>query len=159
MNFTFRNVTEDDYLYIISNLDAWWGGRQMSDMLPKLFFKLFNDTSFVALDGTRIAGFLIGLQSQVNPREGYVHFIGIDPEYRKMKLGETLYSMFFRKAGERGITYVSCVTSPLNRNSVAFHQKIGFRIIKGDETTDDNISYFKDYDKPGEDRVLFRYEL
>ncbi len=37
-----------DYEPILSVLNDWWGGRNMSDMLPKLFFVHFRETSFVA---------------------------------------------------------------------------------------------------------------
>lgn len=36
-----RNVQPSDYPAIISVLDEWWGGRKMSDMLPRLFFEHF----------------------------------------------------------------------------------------------------------------------
>jgi hypothetical protein len=43
-----RNIRPDDYKLIISVLDQWWEGRRMSDMLPKLFFVHFCQTSFIA---------------------------------------------------------------------------------------------------------------
>src|SRR6266700_2822677 len=46
-NFRIRLATPSDYEDIISVLNDWWGGRQMSDMLPKLFFVHFRGTTFV----------------------------------------------------------------------------------------------------------------
>lgn len=49
-----RNAEASDYLPIISVVNAWWDGRNMRDMLPKLFFVHFRQTSFVAeADGHR----------------------------------------------------------------------------------------------------------
>lgn len=36
-NLIIRQVESSDYQPIISVLNDWWGGRNMSDMLPKLF--------------------------------------------------------------------------------------------------------------------------
>lgn len=37
-----RNVQPADYPLLISVLNDWWGGRKMSDMLPKLFLFIFR---------------------------------------------------------------------------------------------------------------------
>ena len=34
-NICIRNAEPSDYLPIISVINAWWGGRNMADMLPK----------------------------------------------------------------------------------------------------------------------------
>ena len=44
-----------DYSAVISSVDAWWGGRQVSLMLPRLFFENFSDTTFV-VETTQPAG-------------------------------------------------------------------------------------------------------
>jgi hypothetical protein len=36
-----RNIEETDYIPVITVLNGWWGGRNMADMLPKLFFQYF----------------------------------------------------------------------------------------------------------------------
>jgi len=55
-----RFVTGSDYFVISPLLNEWWGGRNMSDMLPKLFFDHFTNTSFIAENNGKIIGFLIG---------------------------------------------------------------------------------------------------
>ncbi|MBP1997084.1 hypothetical protein J2Z66_008762 [Paenibacillus eucommiae] len=37
-----RSIRESDYLKIITVLNDWWGGRQMTHLLPKLFFEHFS---------------------------------------------------------------------------------------------------------------------
>ncbi len=34
-----RNIREEDHREIIRVVDDWWGGRRMSGMLPRLFFR------------------------------------------------------------------------------------------------------------------------
>ena len=46
---------------VISVVDSWWNGRHMADMLPRLFFEHFTDTSFAAERDGELAGFLVGL--------------------------------------------------------------------------------------------------
>jgi ribosomal protein S18 acetylase RimI-like enzyme len=143
---TIRHAQPSDYGRVIGRVNAWWGGREMAPMLPKLFFLHFDGTSFVA-DGEdgQLAGFLIGFLSQSDPAEAYIHFVGIAPERRGEGLGRQLYERFFDSVRGDGRTRVRCVTSPANSGSVAFHQALGFEVERVAE----------DYDGPGEDRVLF----
>jgi len=92
-----REIRESDYLPVITVLDEWWNGRQMADMLPRLFFKHFKDTSFVAEENEQILGFLIGFKSQTYLEQAYIHFIGIHPEHRGIGIGKNLYSKFCKR--------------------------------------------------------------
>ncbi len=78
-----RPLTSDDHAPIIRVLDDWWGGRHMSDMLPKLFFTHFKNTSFIATADGDIAGFLVGFFSPAYVDEAYIHFVGVNPAHRK----------------------------------------------------------------------------
>jgi ribosomal protein S18 acetylase RimI-like enzyme len=145
MAVAIRHAEPADYGRVIQYVNAWWGGREMAPMLPKLFFVHFEGTSFVAEDDAgELVGFLVGFRSQTDPTEAYVHFVGVSPEHRGSGLGRALYERFAAAARQHGCTTVRCVTSPANEASVAFHRKIGFEI--------DRVA--PDYDGPGEDRVL-----
>jgi ribosomal protein S18 acetylase RimI-like enzyme len=137
-----RSAEPSDYGRVIEVVDAWWGGRQMAAMLPKLFFVHFADTSFVAEDDGELAGFLVGFRSQTFDDEAYVHFVGVDPFRRAAGLGRELYERFFASVAPR--TIVRAVTSPVNENSLAFHRAVGFEVERVDES----------YDGRGEPRVL-----
>lgn len=141
-----RHAEPADYGRVIGRLNAWWGGRDMAPMLPRLFFVHFEGTCYV-MDGEdgQLAAFLIGFLSQTDPTEAYVHFVGVAPERRGEGLGRQLYERFFGDATLHGRTRVRCVTSPANEPSVAFHKAMGFEVEK----------VARDYDGPGEDRVLF----
>jgi ribosomal protein S18 acetylase RimI-like enzyme len=147
MSTLIRHAEPADYGSVIDVIDAWWGGREMTAMLPKLFFVHFRDTSFVAEDDEGLAGFLCGFRSQTHDDEAYVHFVGVDPARRNTGLGRALYERFFEAVAPR--TVVRAVTSPVNERSVAFHRAIGFEIDRVDE----------DYDGRGESRVLLVRDL
>jgi GNAT superfamily N-acetyltransferase len=156
--FSIRHVEPSDYPPIISVINDWWGGRNMSDMLPKLFFVHFRETSFVAESAGKIVGFLIGFLSQTFQDEAYIHFAGVHPDYRKMGLGRALYERFFEVARNLGHTVVRCVTSPVNKDSIAFHLRMGFSIERS-KTIIEGICVAKNYDGQGGDRVLFSKTL
>jgi ribosomal protein S18 acetylase RimI-like enzyme len=153
-----RNAEPADYQPIICVLNDWWGGRNVRDMLPKLFFIHFCQTSFVAEVSGELAGFLAGFVSQTFPEEAYIHFIGVHPEFRRESVGQALCQHFFTVVRSLGCKVVRCVTSPVNRNSVAFWLRMGFG-IKPTEASNGGLSIETDYDGPGEDRVLFFKQL
>lgn len=149
-----RNVKSSDYYVISPLINEWWGGRLMSDMLPKVFFNHFNHTSFIAEKDGQIIGFLIGFLSQSDKDSAYIHFVGVSPEQRKTKIGKHLYNEFFKVVKNNNRNVVRAVTSPVNKVSIAYHTKMGFDIENGDKEVD-GVSVFSDYDGPDQDRVLF----
>lgn len=151
---SIRNAELSDYKAIISVIDEWWGGRNMVDMLPKLFFIHFHQTSFVAERSGRIVGFLVGFASQTFENEAYIHFAGIHPEFRKNGLGRALYERFFEAATKLGRNVVRCVTSPVNKGSVSFHLRMGFSVEASGKVIE-GIPVVENYDGRGGDRVLF----
>jgi GNAT superfamily N-acetyltransferase len=149
-----RHAEASDYAPIIAVVNDWWGGRSMSDMLPKLFFVHFHDTSFVAEKDGEYVGFLIGFLSQTFPDEAYIHFVGVHPDYRKEGVGRLLYERFFEAVRAQGRSLVRCVTAPVNKPSIAFHLKMGFQ-PEPQDTAADGVPFYQDYDGHGGDRVLF----
>ena len=103
---TIRHAEPADHARVAPHLDAWWGGRPMHAMLP------------------RLCGFL----SQTWLDQAYVHFVGVRPDRRGDGLGRDLYERFFAAAREAGRSFVRCVTSPVNEGSVAFHRRLGFEV-------------------------------
>jgi GNAT superfamily N-acetyltransferase len=154
MNVTIRHAEPDDYDRIISSVDAWWAGRQMGAMLPRLFFTCFRPWTYVAVHDEAIVGFLAGFQSQTDPSQVYCHFIGIDPDWRGRGIGEALYHRLFVAATLHGCHEVLAVTAPTNSGSIAFHTRMGFLPQPGPHR-DGEIPFTPAYDGPGEDRVRF----
>ncbi|MCT0207576.1 GNAT family N-acetyltransferase [Synechococcus sp. CS-1332] len=153
-----RHVEPDDYQPIISVVDEWWGGRPMAEMLPKLFFVHFRSTSFTAVVDGQVVAFLIGFVSQTYPDQAYVHFLGVHPARRGEGLGRLLYERFFARAASLGCRTVHCVTAPVNRNSIAFHRRMGFSLLESDFKID-GVPVAVGYDGEAEDRVIFTKNL
>ena len=144
-----RHAEPSDHARVAAVIDDWWGGRPMRDMLPRLFFTHFRDTSFVAEEDGELAGFLCGFLSQTYPEQAYCHFVGVAPAHRKSGLASELYERLFAAARAAGRTSVHCVTSPENTGSIAFHTRIGFEIE----------AEVEGYDGSGESRVLLAKTL
>jgi GNAT superfamily N-acetyltransferase len=153
-----RNVCPSDYPTIITVLDDWWGGRKVSRALPRLFFEHFCDSSFIIEEDSQIAAFLIGFFSQSKPREAYIHFIGLHPDYRKRGYGRLLYENFFELMRQNDRSIVRSVTSPINTGSIAFHTRMGFLIEPGGAEKD-GIAFDPDHDGLGEHRVCFARQV
>jgi predicted GNAT superfamily acetyltransferase len=123
-----RAIREEDHGTIVPLVNEWWGGRDMSWLLPRLFFQHFGDTSFAVEEGGELVAFLIGFVSQAKEGEAYVHFVGVSPERRGSGVGRRLYRLFFEEVKKRGCRKVSCITSPVNGGSIAFHRAMGFSL-------------------------------
>ena len=149
-----RPIRPADHRAVMSVIDDWWGGRHMADMLPRLFFEHFTDTSFAAGHDGELAGFLVGFRSQSRPAEAYIHFVGIHPGERGRGLGRQLYERFFEAVRASGCDRVRAVTSPVNRGSIVFHQRMGFDIEPGDAVAG-SVQVAAGYDGNGQDRVRF----
>ncbi len=159
-DLAFRHPTEGDHPRIVGLVDEWWGGRRMRALLPRLWFQYFAGTSWIAEDGGRLAGFVVAFISQDDPATGYVHMIAADPNRRRSGVGEALYRQVFEDLGARGVRQVKAVTWPGNRQSVAFHRAMGFRVDDGDGTQNlYGTPAYPDYDGEGDDRVLFIRDL
>jgi ribosomal protein S18 acetylase RimI-like enzyme len=157
-----RELREEDYPFLRSVVNDWWGGRQIADLMHRLFFQHFQSTGFTAVeeDAThRIVGFLLGFVSPTHPDQAYIHLVGIDPAYRGRGMGRELYRRFFDTARQQGCRYVRAITSPANTGSVQFHRRMGFEIEVGDASAADGTSVHSNYSGEGQARVCFVKDL
>jgi ribosomal protein S18 acetylase RimI-like enzyme len=153
-----RALEPADFDLVSSVMDEWWSGRQVRQLLPRLFFQHFGSTSFVVTEGTKLLAFLVGFRSQSQPTIAYIHFVGVSPEARGAGIARSLYERFFSLVRSLGCTEVHCITSPGNTGSIAFHQRIGFSILSGNGYHE-GVPVTLDYAGPGQHRVLFRRSL
>ncbi len=157
-NLTFRNAHPDDHHKIIGVLTDWWNGRDLTGMLPKLFLVHFSSTSFIIENHEDLIAFLIGFLSPQYTNEGYIHFCGVHPAYRSIGLGSYLYHEFFTLCKNNDRNIVKSCTSPINKGSIAFHTKTGFKIEPGGSKID-GTPVTLDYNKPNDSKVLFTINL
>lgn len=157
-DLTLRNSKPSDHQKIMAVMKEWWGGRDLTWMLPKLFLVHFCGTSFIIEKDGRLVAFLIGFLSPSKANEGYIHFVGVHPDYRAMGLGEFLYHRFFQICKKNNRDIIRTCTSPVNKGSIEFHKKIGFGISEGNGEVD-GIQVSLDYNHPGDSKVLFEIKI
>ncbi len=144
-----RSPIESDHARVLAVLSDWWGGRDLSHLLPRLYFQHFNDAGFIVEQDHDLVAFLIGFMSQSEPGVAYIHFVGVHPDWRKHGLGRQLYERFFERARAKGARTVHCITAPSNTGSIAFHTAMGFEAAYS----------VPDYDGPSDDRVAFKKKI
>ncbi len=153
-----RRPAESDHARLIRVVDDWWGGRRLRHLLPRLWLQHFTGTSWIAEtpDGA-LAGFLIGFISPDDPALGYVHMVATNPNWRRRGLGRQLYGAFADDLGRRGVRGLRAITWAGNRQSIAFHQALGFHVDDGPGTAHVyGVTAYPDYEGDGEDIVVFR---
>jgi GNAT superfamily N-acetyltransferase len=154
-----RPLRSEDGGPVLAVIDDWWG-RPIRSRLPHLFFEYFATTSFAAEDEEtgELLGFLCGFGSPSQPQESYVHFVGVAPKARRRGVARALYAAFFDAVRALGCTAVTCITAPVNRESIAFHERLGFALVEGN-AVEQGIPVHRDREGPGTAHVVMRREL
>jgi len=155
---TFRRPIPADYERVMGVMVAWWGGRDLRPMLPKIFFEHFRSSSLVVEHEDELIAFLVGFLCPDHADEAYIHFAGVHPAWRRAGLARDLYRRFCAIARSAGRPVVSAVTGPVNAGSIAFHTAIGFTILPGDAEVD-GLPATTDHGPQGDHLVRFELRL
>ncbi len=142
-----RGISKADFDYVVSVLDRWWGGPSGERAHPVFFYELGKDALIAEEDG-QVVGFLLGFVAPTTPPTGYVHLVGIHPEYRRRGVGQRLYEEFTSRCRTAGAQRLKAMTTVGNEGSVAFHRALGFDIRED-----------PDYAGPDRARIVFTKEL
>jgi ribosomal protein S18 acetylase RimI-like enzyme len=143
-----RMARPGDYDAIAAVVNDWWG-RPVLGAIPRLFLDHFCRTSLVVEDSDGLLAFLVGILSPSDAGQAYIHFVGVAPRARSLGLGRRLYEEFFTLARDDGRTVVKALTAPVNTESIAFHQAMGFTVT----------GPVPDYEGPGRDYMVFERRL
>ena len=77
-------------------------------------------------NNNEIIGFLVGFISQTDPAIGYIHFMGVNPLYRRRSIARNMYLHFEELITSKGCTEIHCLTDINNRKSRSFHKSLGY---------------------------------
>ena len=159
LQLPLRRPTPGDHVGVAAVVDDWWGGRHLEPLVQALFFEHFAGTSLIEDGDDGLRSFLLAFDSADHPEVTYIHFVGVRPDLRGTGRGSALYEQTFDDARARGRRRVECITGLSNRGSIAFHRRMGFALMPGDEIDADGIPYHRDHGGAGIDQVLFRRDL
>lgn len=144
-----RPLGKKDYDHIVQVIDRWWGGPTSALAHPVFFYELGQCARVVEHDGI-LVGFLFGFIAPGPPKTGYVHLVGIHPDYRRRGVGKVLYQAFEEECRAQSCALMKAVTTTGNDGSIGFHQATGWEVAQ-----------VEDYAGPARPRVVFtkRFEL
>jgi len=142
-----RKITKADFDQIVEVIDRWWGGP-ISTFAHPIFFYELGDNAIVVEDDGRLIGFLLGFIVFKAPKTGYVHLVGIHPDYRRQGVGRLLYENFTDRCRSLGCLEMKAITTAANEGSLRFHDAMGWQTQEID-----------DYAGPSRRRVVFTKQL
>jgi len=142
-----RRVAKPDFDRIVEVIDHWWGGPIGTFAHPIFFYEL-GEQALVVEQGPQMIGFLLGFVVPFPARTGYVHLVGINPEYRRRGVGRLLYDRFTQECASAGCVRMKAITTPGNEGSIRFHLALGW-----------NVQEVDDYAGPGRRRIVFTKPL
>lgn len=131
-----RNAGPEDWERVVAVMLDWWTGRDLRDLLPRVFFDHFGSTSLIVEHDDELVAFLVGFVCPTHEDEAYIHFVGVDPVWRRSGLASDLYRRFYRIAEDQGRSVIRAVTSYVNTSSIAFHKQLGFALMPGNAEID-----------------------
>ncbi len=147
----YRRPTDADHDAVVRRFDDWAGGRTARQLLPRLWFRHFTGTSWIAarVDG-RVIGIAIGYLSQDDPSVAVLHVVAVDPRHRRRGVGSELAARFVRDAATRGATTVRTTAWADDRPTIHFLEAIGFHLVEPpDRQRLYGMPAVADYDAPG----------
>jgi GNAT superfamily N-acetyltransferase len=150
--------THQDFLDILSALEDFWGdaSERARRVHHPMFVHEFGDTAWIVREDGQIIAYLFGFWSQTEPT-GYIHLVAVRRTHQGRSIGRWLYEQFEARARDRGCTKLRATTSPINSDSIAFHQHLGFVLLGG--PNEKGIPVVADYFGPGVPRVVFEKQL
>ncbi len=152
-NFKSRPITKADFDMIVQVVDHWWEGP-IASLAHPIFFYEFGRWARVVEDASRegrFVGFMLGFIVQPEGdgvAVGYVHLVGIDPDYRRRGVARALYEDFRQTCLREGCRRIKAITTVGNDASLRFHQALGFSSHEE-----------PDYAGPGRKRLVLTLEL
>jgi GNAT superfamily N-acetyltransferase len=142
-----RRMTKADFDHIVEVIDRWWGGP-ISTFAHPIFFYELGEKALIVEEGSTMIGFLLGFIAHEPAPTGYVHLVGIHPDYRRRGVGRMLYETFTETCRAAGCERMKAITTLGNEESKVFHLALGWDANEVD-----------DYAGRGRKRVVFGKRL
>jgi GNAT superfamily N-acetyltransferase len=152
-----RSITKGDFDRVVEVIDHWWGGP-ISTFAHPIFFYELGGAALVVEEGSQMIGFLLGFvvpgataglrRGDGDARCGYVHLVGIHPDFRRRGVGRLLYDRFTRDCKEAQCVSMKAITTPGYEGSIRFHVALGW-----------DVQEVEDYAGPGRRRIVFTKRL
>jgi ribosomal protein S18 acetylase RimI-like enzyme len=132
-NLVVRAMTKQDFDNVVLVVDQWWSGPIAILAHPVFFYELGKHARVVedASNGGKFVGFLLGFirsADEDRPAVGYVHLVGVHPDYRRKGVARALYNEFTLSCISTGCRELKAITTHGNEGSLRFHQALGWQV-------------------------------
>ncbi len=145
-----------DFDQILRDVADFWGDERTLSIHHPMFLYEFGNSAFVMKEGELVVGYLFGVLSQT-ATVAYVHLLSVRRTHQRQGIARRLYEHFIEFARENGCEEVKSITSPTNKVSVAFHRRMGMKLLG--EQGDEGVPVIKNYSGPGIHRVIFHKQI
>ncbi|MES0491546.1 MAG: GNAT family N-acetyltransferase [Leptospirales bacterium] len=162
-NFEITQLQQTDYNIILENIEDYWEVdeekiKKIKILHHPIFLYQFVNTCFVIKKKFNVIAYLFGFFSQKETDAAYIHMIATHKNQRNNGYAKKLFSHFENISRENKKTCIKAITSPSNKESINFHQKIGMLPQKSD-TVENGICIQKDYSGLGNHMVLISKKI
>ncbi len=119
-------------------------------MAHPIFYYELGAHALIVEQGSQMIGFLLGFIAEAldGKKTGYVHLVGIHPEYRRRGVGRLLYNTFATECRDAKCVRMKAITTPGYEGTIRFHIAQGW-----------NAAEVEDYAGPGRRRIVFTKSL
>jgi GNAT superfamily N-acetyltransferase len=142
-----RPLGKQDYQHIVQVIDRWWGTPSAALAHPVFFYELGSLARVVEHDGI-LVGFLLGFVAPGPPKTGYVHLLGVHPDYRRRGVGKVLYQSFEEEARAAECRRLKSISIVENEGAEAFHKALDWTATE-----------VEDYAGPARPRLVYSKAL
>ena len=153
---TLRHVADADATALADRLRDW--SEHRSDAYPgRVWFRHFAGTSWLAAsDGeSRPLGLLLGFASPERAGEIVIHYLAVDPAFRRKGIGRALVTRFEDAGRDAGARRVTAACRPDDRAVLAFFAALGYAPATEPGTRRlYGVPALADFDGPGQDRAI-----
>lgn len=130
-NLKVRPMTKADFDLVVQLVDHWWSGPIAVLAHPVFFYELGKHARVVedVANSGKFVGFLLGFvapEDDHRAQTGYVHLVGVHPEYRRKGVARALYAEFLQTCLSLGCRRMKAITTAGNEPSMRFHQALGW---------------------------------
>lgn len=131
-NLRVRAMTKKDFDTVVQVVDQWWSGPIAVLAHPVFFYELGRHARVVedVANNSKFVGFLLGFIRAADgdePAVGYIHLVGVHPDYRRKGVARALYNEFTQSALTSGCRQLKAITTHGNEGSLRFHQALGWQ--------------------------------
>ncbi|WP_337100083.1 GNAT family N-acetyltransferase [Paenibacillus sp. YIM B09110] len=115
----------DQFIIQIMNMDCSPFPKER-DSIYLSFYRFFRDTCWVATVNNEVIGFALGFIDQTKTTHGYLNYLFVKSEYRRLGIGERLLCYFENSLKAKGCELATLLTG--KQENIKYYNKLGYSV-------------------------------